>query len=435
MTRKEVFLFVTRRGNPIQMDAASPRHHRGAKRSKKTLVIWTEAVKPALAQMSKRFLVFFFKKEHLPFSPKRRLLLASTFTLAGLKLAHASLPAELAQPALLSPLAAYGLFNAISPAGARLVAVGERGRIMLSDDAGQSWRQVPAPVSVTLIAAHFPTPTTGYIAGQMGVVLKTIDAGESWSKVLDGVSAAAAMLAAANADRALLTPAQAAAQDNAAMNNNTSTELQNAQLLVSEGPANPILCLVAASETHVLAFGAFGLALETRDGGATWAGIAARVPDPQDLHIYGARLSGTTLILVGEQGLIMRGPVDGTLAPITSPFPGSLFGMTATADNKVLAYGVQGAVLVSADNGASWAQMAPNSNSGILSSLELADKRLVLGDESGNLLVTSDAGAHFSLLPAAAPVTALAQGADGALVVGSPMGLRRLPLAALGTAS
>jgi photosystem II stability/assembly factor-like uncharacterized protein len=242
------------------------------------------------------------------------------------------------------------------------------------------------------------------------------------------------MLAEAQALRAAFSAAQNAAADAQAANNGTSTPLQNAQLLVSQGPANPILSLLVLSETHVMAFGAFGLALETRDGGASWAGIAARVPDPQGLHIYAARLVGGTLVLVGEQGFVLRGAVDGVLAPVASPFAGSLFGLTGVK-NYLLSYGVQGALLVSADTGATWHQAPAFADSGILSGLTLSDGRVLLGDESGNLALTADTGAKFSTVPANAPVTALAQAANGALIIGSPMGLRRLPLAALGTAS
>jgi photosystem II stability/assembly factor-like uncharacterized protein len=363
---------------------------------------------------------------------RRHALLAGLASLAAAPCV--ALPVELAQPSVVNQRAAFGLFNAIVPAGARLVAVGERGRILLSDDAGGSWAQANVPVSVTLVTARFATDSVGYAAGNMGVVLKTEDGGLTWRKVLDGVGAASAMLAEAQVLRAAFSAAQNAAADAQAANNGTSTPLQNAQFLVSQGPANPILSLLVLNETHVMAFGAFGLALETRDGGASWAGIAARVRDPQGLHIYAARLVGGTLVLAGEQGFVLRGPVDGVLAPVTSPFPGSLFGLTA-AGGTLFGYGVQGTILVSADTGATWRQVPAFANSGILSGLTLRDGRMLLGDESGNLALTADAGAKYSVLPANAPVTALAQAADGALIIGSPMGLRRLPLAALGTAS
>jgi len=363
---------------------------------------------------------------------RRRALLAGLASLAAAPCV--ALPVELAQPAVVSPRAAFGLFNAIVPAGPRLVAVGERGRILWSDDGGVSWAQAKVPVSATLVTARFTTASVGYAAGNMGVVLKTGDGGATWRKVLDGVGAAGAMLAEAQALRAAQSPAQNAAADAQAANNGTSTPLQNAQLLVSQGPANPILSLLVLSETHVLAFGAFGLALETRDGGASWAGIAARVPDPLGLHIYAARLVGGTLVLVGEQGFVLRGPVDGVLDAVTTPFAGSLFGLTE-AGGTLFGYGIQGGILVSADTGATWRQVPAFADSGILSGLTLGDGHVLLGDESGNLALTAGPDTKFSVVPANAPVTALAQAADGALVIGSPMGLRRLALAALGTAS
>jgi photosystem II stability/assembly factor-like uncharacterized protein len=60
----------------------------------------------------------------------------------------------------------------IARAGKRLVAVGERGIVVLSDDDGATWRQASVPVSVTLAAVQFPTPTQGWVVGHYGVVLR-----------------------------------------------------------------------------------------------------------------------------------------------------------------------------------------------------------------------------------------------------------------------
>ena len=49
----------------------------------------------------------------------------------------------------------HTVLQAITQAGQRLVAVGERGLVLLSDDAGKHWRQAQVPVSVTL-TAHQP---------------------------------------------------------------------------------------------------------------------------------------------------------------------------------------------------------------------------------------------------------------------------------------
>jgi photosystem II stability/assembly factor-like uncharacterized protein len=316
------------------------------------------------------------------------------------------MPAELAQPAELTPAAAFGLFNNVAAAGARLVAVGERGRILLSDDSGRSWRQVPVPISATLVTVRFATPALGWAAGQMGVILKTQDAGETWRLVLNGFQAANLMLVEAAQDAG------------------NQTELQAARLLVSFGASNPMLTLVPLSPAHILAFGAFGLALESVDGGETWRGIAARVQNPQGLHIYGALVRGNTLLAVGEAGFLARGAPEGVLQAVTSPYQGSLFGVISQAANNVLAFGLQGTLLQSVDQGASWQSKNPVSGNAVLCGQVLRDGRIALGDASGNLLL-SDGGASFRAMPGTLPVTALAQAPDGALILGSPAGLRR----------
>ena len=70
--------------------------------------------------------------------------------------------------------------------GRRLVAVGEHGIVICSDDNGDTWVQSEVPVSVTLTAACFPTPTHGWAVGHDGVVLHSSDGGGSWEKQLDG---------------------------------------------------------------------------------------------------------------------------------------------------------------------------------------------------------------------------------------------------------
>ena len=48
---------------------------------------------------------------------------------------------------LSSPLAAKGLLCGLARAGKRLVAVGQRGHVLTSDDAGRTWQQAAASAS------------------------------------------------------------------------------------------------------------------------------------------------------------------------------------------------------------------------------------------------------------------------------------------------
>jgi len=331
------------------------------------------------------------------------------------------MPAELTQPSVITPAAAFGLFNNVATAGTRLVAVGERGRILLSDDAGHSWRQAPVPVSSNLVVVRFATPTLGWVAGQMGVILKTQDAGESWRLVLNGFQAANLMLVEAEAAPAPVKPAT--------VDDGTGqTLLAAAQLLVSFGASNPLLSLVVLSPRHILAFGAFGLALESLDGGETWRGIGARVQNPQGLHIYGALRTGDTLVAAGEAGLLLRGAPVGGLNAVTSSYQGSLFGLVSAAAGNVLAFGLQGTLLQSSDAGGTWRSLPPVSANAVLCGQAVQGARIVLGDASGNVLVSQNEGASFTATPGTLPVTAMAQAPDGAIILGSPAGLRRVAL-------
>ena len=84
------------------------------------------------------------------------------------------------EPSLLTTQVNSGLYTWVTRAGNRLVAVGQGGRIILSDDNGKSWRQVETPTSVTLTHDVFVSPQSGWAVGQMGVVLHTSDGGEHW---------------------------------------------------------------------------------------------------------------------------------------------------------------------------------------------------------------------------------------------------------------
>ena len=74
----------------------------------------------------------------------------------------------------------------ITRAGERLVAVGERGLIIVSDDDGRNWQQAAVPVSATLTAVSFPTPDKGWAVGHAGIILHRDDGGSSWHLQFDG---------------------------------------------------------------------------------------------------------------------------------------------------------------------------------------------------------------------------------------------------------
>ena len=78
-----------------------------------------------------------------------------------------------------------GCRSTAARAGARIVAVGERGVILLSDDAGAHWRPAStAPDHAsTLTQVRFITPTLGIAVGHDGRIVRSDDAGLHWRDV------------------------------------------------------------------------------------------------------------------------------------------------------------------------------------------------------------------------------------------------------------
>jgi photosystem II stability/assembly factor-like uncharacterized protein len=114
--------------------------------------------------------------------------------------------------ALTTAKAAGSAMLAVARTGKRLVAAGERGIVLLSDDGGNSWHQAQVPVSTTLTALQFVDPRNGWAVGHLGVVLQTTDAGATWTLQLDGQRAAAlAVNGAQNGGTASAGAQQAAA--------------------------------------------------------------------------------------------------------------------------------------------------------------------------------------------------------------------------------
>jgi len=71
-----------------------------------------------------------------------------------------------------------------------MVAVGDRGVVLLSDDGGATFRQAKqVPTRATLTTVAFaPDGATGWAVGHWRVILNTRDAGETWILQRDDLS-------------------------------------------------------------------------------------------------------------------------------------------------------------------------------------------------------------------------------------------------------
>ncbi len=66
--------------------------------------------------------------------------------------------------------------------GDRIVAVGERGNVLYSDDEGETWRMGETPGKAMLTAVCFANRSHGWAVGHDAVVWATDDGGETWQQ-------------------------------------------------------------------------------------------------------------------------------------------------------------------------------------------------------------------------------------------------------------
>ncbi|HET9593976.1 MAG TPA: YCF48-related protein [Anaeromyxobacteraceae bacterium] len=338
-------------------------------------------------------------------------LAAATLAAAAPAPARAAFVDPLDQAAAPSPLAARRLLGAVALAGSRVVAAGQRGHILLSDDGGKSWTQAVVPVSSDLTALSFPTARRGWAVGHDGVVLTSEDGGHTWTRQLDGRRLSVLLAAAADDGHR-----PAAVKDQLAF-------------LVQQGADLPLLDVWFDDERSGIAVGAFDLVLRTTDGGQTWTPWLDHVENPKALHLHAVRRAAGTLFIAGEQGLLLRlDPATQRFVPSAAPYAGSYFGL-AGSDDAVLVFGLRGHVLRSADRGRSWQEVTTGVESAITGGARAADGRLVLVSSGGRLLVSGDDGRTFSALATERPLPTSAVAAAGAgLVLVGPLGARVEPL-------
>lgn len=277
------------------------------------------------------------------------------------------------------PLAAKSLLLDVTLAGDRVVAVGERGHILLSDDYGLTWTQATVPTRATLTAVTFISPEVGWAAGHDNVILHTRDGGATWQR----------------------QPAPAG----------LDTHLLDIEFL---------------DPRHGFAVGAYGIFFETRDGGSKWE---LREILEEEMHIN--RLSrgpDGRLYMALEWGVLMASGDDGeTWEELDSPYDGSLFGILPLTARTLLTYGLRGHVFRSSDSGETWDTADTEAPVLLTHALRLASGPVVLAGQNEQFLISHDGGQRFSVWRV--PVlgaSALAETPDGALIAVGLNGAWRL---------
>jgi len=298
------------------------------------------------------------------------------------------------KPAEIEPLAASSLLLDLAMAGERMVAVGERGHVLLSDDQGATWRQAKSvPTRVLLTAVFFVDAEYGWAVGHDETILNSADGGETWTR------------------------------------SHFAPEAQQ-----------PLLDLWFANRVSGIAVGAYGAYFTTNDGGRHWSSAkfsppketAANEDDvPQDYHLNRIVGVGNRLYVAAEGGQLYRSDDRGaTWRMLPSPYEGSFFGLVPIRGDGLLAFGLRGHLFRSADAGETWHALDSHTTAMLTDGIAVNDLRVVIAGLAGVLLVSADAGETFKLTQQddRKGISALLPGPAGAVVVVGEGGVRTIRL-------
>lgn len=261
--------------------------------------------------------------------------------------------------------------------GNRVIAVGDRGYILVSDDNGESWRRAKAPAGPLLSAVTFIDGKHGWAVGHDSVILASNDGGETWTKQFS-----------------------------------------------AESEQRPLLDVLFLDAMTGYAVGAYGAFFETTDGGKTWngrqllpplpakakapargaepaasgRGAAAEEQSDEDRHLNAiVKLADGKLLVVGEAGKMARSDDSGkTWSRLEAPYKGSFFGALQAQDGSVVVFGLRGRIYRADASLKNWKQVENASVATLMGGSMLPDGTLVLAGAAGTVLVSRDNGQTFS---------------------------------------
>ena len=304
---------------------------------------------------------------------------------------------------------------AVTLSDQRLVAAGEHGVIIYSDDNGVSWHQADVPVNVTITDLAFPSPADGWAVGHYGVILHSTDHGQSWSLMQDGIDISKLMLSQAQSGKA---PSFAFAD--------MPTQLKIANAFVSDGPNKPLMKIQQCDNNRILALGAYNLAVATSDDGKTWQDLSQNIADPTIRNLYDSATVDGNVYIVGEGGIVLRSDMDcNQFVALNSPTQATLFGVLSAGNDGLLVFGLGGGAFRSLDQGKTWQTIDLATQAILSAGQQLRNGGIVLVAMDGHIYFSKDAAKSFHVLPVQEhqQLAAVAQAPNGDLVVVGNVGV------------
>ncbi len=297
-----------------------------------------------------------------------------------------------ARPAPVVPATAINperiALNGLAHAGKNLVAAGELGHILISEDEGKHWTdaQITPSRGSPFTQLAFFNDKDGVAVGHDGWIVRTADGGRTWKETR-----------------------------------------------YDENHWEPLLGIWGKSVGVVYAFGNFGTFLESQDRGLTWQ---QRDIGSGDKHLYAmAGSDDGRLMLVGEQGLVMRSNDNGANWQVVPQFYiGTFFGVVRASADEWIAYGMRGNIYYSKDFGETWRKVETPLSISLFGDTTAADGTIYLVGEGGVTLASRDHGSSFEVVQqsGAGTFTAITQMQGNRMMVAGLVGVRELTITAKG---
>jgi len=213
-----------------------------------------------------------------------------------------------------------GVILDIAAQGETVIAVGERGHILVSNDGGDHWAVMPSPVEQTLTAVYMLDQQHAWAVGHDGIILASHDGGEHWELQY--------------------------------------SHRQYAKQNPDEAPGfGPLMSVFFFNTEDGIAVGAYGRMLLTHDGGTHWFDAAERLNNIDEYHLNAVISAGPgRLVIAAEAGLAFISQDHGeSWVQSEMSSDGSLFGAWHDAGrDRLFLFGLQGLLYRSDDQGNSW---------------------------------------------------------------------------------
>lgn len=176
------------------------------------------------------------------------------------------------------------------------VVAGNRGTLRFTADGGKTWRNSEAPLALPapkIVRVRIAGPGTAWAVGEMATVLVSSDYGKTWKAAPSKTEDMSWNDIAVAGDRGCLVGEFGRIRCTADRGNRWNDV---------ESPVKSSLnAIVFRNDAEAVAVGLEGVVLHTSDGGAHWR----ELPKSTELHLYDVTWDGVRWIAVGDRGVTL----------------------------------------------------------------------------------------------------------------------------------